>query len=557
MVIEKMKKFLTIAVFLSAISMTFNTFAWNTGHDEIQKLVNENLPDHIKKRFSAEELKMLADHYSHYPDNHDSFDTEEVGDYAMELLKKLNIKKRYHLHSATGVSASFVLLAESFRRKDYRRSIIWIGSLGHSMADETAFNHDPFIHFLTYHLWKYKLRTTPLFNPEKLIPYLDITRTAKEKEYKKTIDALFKDYRPLVISLNPEDAILDVLMRISSDYPDYEARHSSTLLVCIKGFAMNKDPEAQEQYIELMCELAALSAKDIINTIVTADSIADKNISLSVDHEKLLQDFSEKLSKKYRTKPLSEEFYQKAIEGSLPKSDIGIVVEPFYSFDKGMLSPLWRYLAPALALFCQNHNIKYSILDIRNIYENGFPSPANVPICILDAGEYRDFMWMKRAVFEEKLKLYHDAGGKIIWIGGKISSALNMDKFMTLCDPAEKTYSGIDGEKIGDAMFLLSGAFGETLAGKYAFENSPETKEGWNKPYCPYKVDKCDDVYIWLESGKESIPVVWKHENIIFIPEYVVAPYLIDISYNLKTLETPSLDRFSAEIFNWAIHKFK
>ncbi|OGV39224.1 MAG: hypothetical protein A2020_11325 [Lentisphaerae bacterium GWF2_45_14] len=527
------------------------------GHDNVQQLVNDNLPNNIKNNFSEKQLKKLKTHYSHFPDSFENFDESEVGDYAIELLKKQGIKNRYHLHRPKGIAVSFVLLIESLKKADYERSIIWIGSLGHSMADEASVNHDPLIHYLTYNLWTYNLKDGQDFNLKKLLPYLDLTKIAEDENGKKLLAESLKNNKPSIISEHAEEAILYILLRLSCTYPTYESERDSSLIRYIKEGIIENNPGSMKKYIESMRDLACLSAKDIINTVTTADYLAEKNSEPAIDYETLLKIFGEKLTESYKIKPLSCELYTAFTKGASTEGGLGIIVEPFYSFSKGFLSPLWRYMAPALAIACEKRNIKYSLLDVRDIYENGFPDPQKVPLCILDVGEFNSFMWIKKGIFEEKAKKYCERGGHLIWIGGNISTILGMDKFMTACNPAEKTYSGISGEKISSAKLLLTGTFNETLKGKYVFANSPETKEGWCRPYCSYKLDKYDELYMQLELNGNKIPISGKFGNIIFIPEYAISPYLIDNSYDIKGLEKPSLDKFSEEIIINAIYKLK
>jgi hypothetical protein len=555
-----MNKLFIIVFSISNIFASLNLLAWNTGHDDVQKLVNDNLPRNIREKFSAEQLEKMRTHYSHYPDSFEKFDSGEVGDYAVELLKKLKVKNRYYLHHPEGIAASFTLLVESLRRKDYDRSAIWLASLGHTLADETALNHDPLIHYLTYHLWTYKLKTGKEIDLKKFTLWLDLTKPASDEKGKEIFANALSGHKPSIISQEPEDAIMEMLLKSSVSYPAYKSRISSTLVKYIKEGIIKKNPESKIKYIEIMRDLAQLSAKDIVNAAVTANYFAEKESFAHPDYEKLLKNFKEKLAESYQKKELQGELYRqfmKAPAKSSAKGEVGIIVEPFYSFNRGLLSPLWRYLAPALAQACEKRNIDYCALDLRNIYENGFPSPNDVPICILDTGYFNDFMWMKRNVFEKKAKEYCDKGGKLIWIGGNVSSIPGMTDFMERSKLKRSNYSGVSKEEIADASLEIAGDFSEKLKGRYSFVNSPETRAGWCKPYCNHKIVKCDELYMQLDSNGNKIPVSGRFGNIIFMPEYAISPYLINNEYNIDSLEKPSFDKFSEEIIIQAIEKLK
>lgn len=552
-----MNKSIIITVFIFNTLFSLNLLAWNTGHNDVQKMINTNLPDNIRSKFSDKQIEKLEKVYSHYPDSFDQFTQKEVGDYGIKLLKKLKIKNKYDLHHPKGILASFILLTESFKKKDYDRSIIWIGALGHALSDEVAVNHDPLVHYITYHLWTYKLKTEKEIKLKKLSRWFDLTNSAKDQQGGKLFTEALKNYTPSIISETVEGVMPGILLKTFYIYPAYGAERSSTLVQQAHEGVIKNNSKSKMQLMETMRDLASLSAKDTLDLITTAYHFSKQNTNMEIDHKKLLKDFDKTLIDSYKKKPFSCEIYKRFMEQSSDKGKVGIIVEPFYRFDKGLLSPLWRYLAPALAIACEKRNIAYKALDARDIYDNGFPNPEDVPVCILDVGHFNSFMWMNRVAFGKKAKSYVEKGGKIIWIGGNISDALGLNKYLKRSDLKKSNYSGISKKDIARAKLIINKNFSKQLEGEYSFINSPETKEGWCKPYSNYKIFNCKEPFMQLKLNDEKIVVSGRFGNIIFIPEYAISPYLINNKYNISKLEKPSLDKFSEEILIQAINKLK
>jgi hypothetical protein len=548
-------------LFMSFLVVSSNLWGWGAGHDDVQNLINENLPAAIKSRFTPEQLKKLVKHYSHYPDDFSKFDKDEVGEYALEILKEFDVDKRYDLHKVKGRTAAFKLLVETFKRKDYDRSIIWMGALGHALADEAASNHDPIIHFTTYHLWNYNLDTGKDIKLKKFSKWLDIHGTARDPEGKKVFYASMEDYQPKIISESPEETIIDLNVKADCIFPNLMGQQGSKILRGIKNGEIDNDPVFRKKLFSIMTELGSVSAAYTIDLIYTADAYATQGKNIVFNKKAVFKTIHDKEREYVKNKPLNCGVYRENFKFDQKKPKLGIIIEPFYSFNNGQISALWKYVAPALARKLTEKNIAYQVVDLRNMIKNGLPSPDKLPVCIFSSGGYNGYIGLEKKKMDKAFSDYINKGGKLIWIGGlNISKALEMDKYLEKVggkiDGKYYNYSGVANDEIAKCKLEITKDFSPKLAREYPFVNNPVTKAGWCKPPCRFILKKYDTLYMILDYKGKKIPVAGKFGNIIFIPEYAISPYLFDNKYNLKEMDRPSLDQFSANLLLTAIDKF-
>jgi hypothetical protein len=536
-------------------------WGWGAGHNDVQKLINKNLPTKIAAHFTPDQLKKLEKHYSHYPDSFAKFDKAEVGEYALKILKELKVNKRYDLHRVKGRTAAFKLLVESFKRKDYARSIIWMGALGHALADEAASNHDPIIHYVTYHLWMYKLDTGTDVKLRKFRKWLDVYATARDPEGKKIFYSSLKNHRPKTISPDPQATIIDINVKADCVFPNLMGQQGCKILRGIKNGAINGDSRSSKKLFAVMTELGSVPAAYTIDIIYTADAYASKGTKVEFDQKSLFKTIRAKEVEYINTKPLNCGLYMDNFDFKQRNPKLGIIIEPFYSFNHGQISSLWKYVAPALARKLTEQKIAYQVIDLRDIIKNGFPDPKQLPVCIFSAGGYNGYKGLSKKQLEQAFADYVAKGGKLIWIGGlNISKALGMDRYLKKVggkiDGKYHNYSGIANDEIANGKLGITKDFSPQLAGKYSFVNNPQTPAGWCKPSCQFVLKKHDTLYMTLDHNGKKIAVAGKFGNIIFIPEYAISPYLFDNKYNLKELDRPSLGKFSSNILLTAIRKF-
>lgn len=546
----------TILFIMLTMVLSSNIWGWGNGHDDVQRLINQNLPKKISSRFTPEQLKKLEKHYSHYPDSFKNFDKEEVGEYGLEILKEFDVKNRYYLHGVKGRTAAFKILVESFKRKDYDRSIVWIGALGHTIADEAASNHDPIVHFTTYHLWTYDLDTGKDIKLKNFSKWLDVSGTARDPEGKKRFDNSLKNFKPKIISESPEETIVDMNVKSDCIFPNMMGQQGSEILRGIKNGQMNHDPAFREKLFTIMTKLGSVPAAYTIDLVNTADFYAEHEKNMDIDTQKLLKIIHDKEQEYVSNKPLNCGVYRDNFEFNQKNPRLGIIIEPFYSFNNGQLSNLWKYVAPALARVLTENKITYQVIDLRNIIKNGLPSPDILPVCIISSGRYGGYMGLDKQKMEKAFADYLKNGGKLIWIGGNISKALGMEEYLGKTDMKKSYYSGVPNDKIATCSLEVTKDFSPKLAGIYPFKNNPQTQAGWCKPRCRFKLKKYDTLYMTLDYNGTKIPVSGKFGNIIFIPEYAISPYLFDKKYNLKDMDRPSLDQFSSGLLMTAIKKF-
>ena len=99
----------------------------------------------------------------------------------------------------------------------------------------------------------------------------------------------------------------------------------------------------------------------------------------------------------------------------------------------------------------------------------------------------------------------------------------------------------------------FKGALGEQL---YRFVHNPNTKAGWQVPRCRYLLRPAEGVTVLAEMHlpDKTLPVAgaWLGPDgkakAIFIPEYLIAPYVLSDEDTIPDLSRPTLDRVGSRM---------
>ena len=135
------------------LPLTLSLFGWGGGHTDHAQLVLQYLPREISSRWSPADQKTFRNRWAHSPDSSARIGEEilrMIGPDSVRVLNECGIQTYYKFHLESGRAAAFLLLVRAFREKNDPAALFFSGVLLHSLADTSAFNHGPLIHFLTY-----------------------------------------------------------------------------------------------------------------------------------------------------------------------------------------------------------------------------------------------------------------------------------------------------------------------------------------------------------------------------------------------------------------------
>ncbi|MCF6284760.1 MAG: hypothetical protein L3K26_06190, partial [Candidatus Hydrogenedentes bacterium] len=175
------------------------------------------------------------------------------------------------------------------------------------------------------------------------------------------------------------------------------------------------------------------------------------------------------------------------------------------------------------------------------------------------------------AAYREALQRYADEGGRILWIGGTSSPILgHLAKQLrlgrsTYMPPVSEVYGTTHEDVYENVSFVFQNSLGNVLGSRPCkFVNPPHTEAGWQRPRSNYYVDTTDERIVPLATAymdDEAVMCVAAYAvdndgqpTHCFLPEYLVAPYVLSKEGPMTTPAQPRLDDVSRQIFMGALN---
>ncbi len=563
-----MLKYELLAILVFVLSCT-QVLAWGTGHEDQAKLLLEVLPKEIQDFFPDEVKKELIKHLCHYPDSFAPFDPKVVGAEAIKLLKAHKIMKRYPLHHDNGRCLSFMLLTRAFRDKKPRRAALWMGALIHALGDECASNHDPILHFFVYGFNQYKI------NKRKIIGFsqgigTDFSQAARNPEGREILAAMTGEFKPASFHETPDRMFMRLLMAGVEGNAFLTRR--SLLLAASYGNKVPAEVTYKARYA--MAELGMYAIRIGADAVLTAWNCAraEKDVVFS---RKILQSAHEQQKKFFQTRPLSDDSIYTGLLGDKPEVPfVGVLVEPSRTMNKARFSFSAKLILTALMRELKLAKVPFYALDVRVAEKQGMPDPRQMPVAVVCSGS----LGVGKACIS-KFQAYSRAGGRFLWIGGaprpyhvrkrkitwkgddpRLLGALS-DAMQPLppdrC-PISAKYGDPNLMVVKRLSFRFDNDLGRVMGeATYKFLVNPNTPAGWQKPYCGLQVASNDPHIKVLVRA-----IVADHEyNVaaalmddkgralhVFLPEYLVSPYLLARPEQLPNLAAMRLDRVGRKV---------
>jgi len=529
-----------LAVVFAAL-VTGQAFGWGAGHNDQTTLLLKMLPDEIRNFIPPADQKKMIRTYSHYPDSFEKFDEAFIGPNAVALLKKRGVKTRYSLHHDRGIATSFILLTDAFREKNPERAALWMGSLGHAIGDECACNHDPLLHYMTYALSSYKIKMGKG-------PGMDFSQAARHASGAKAIDRLVAHFKPEPFSLEPAET-LERLMMYTVEGCSFMTRRSARIAA---GYRMNATPETIDDARLALTELGVDGAKAAARAVVTAWQYAQEGKKPELTKE-ISARFEKRKTAYLAERPLADDsIYDGLLETGAPERFVGAIIESSQTMNRVYMGFSGKFVMASIMREMKNARLAYRALDFRTIVSKGAPSPQAMPVAIICSGPFHP-----PAGFCENLRAYAKAGGKLLWIGGREKGALApFSKSFVAVDnaqlPVTSKYGKLHTETIAKCRITFRGELAKALGpAPRAFRHNPNTAAGWQKPWCPFRIETggrgiTELVGLTVGDEKMTVGAVFAGADgkprFVFVPEYVVAPFMLSEADTMEDPSRPVLD---------------
>ncbi len=526
-------------------------FAWGSGHDQVNELAVEMLHGTVPTESAANIVK-----WSHTPDDFTPWDKLkhfQVPPDDLAVLKAHRMDSPYSVHSPRGQAVAFILLVNAFQVNDAQRIAFWSACLLHALADEAACNHDPLIHYATYAFTGgYRLKTGAGVG----LDFSNVARTAEGKELVRRLAAA-ETWRPL--PSDPDEALLAIMLS-GLESNAYMTRRGSIIAA---SFAIGATQEQLAASKIALAELGVHGAARGRDVIRAGKELAEHGRIPKLTSQ-LEAAFAKRKAAEVAARPLSDDsLYADLLKTQAPddQSAIGVLVEPSVTMNQAHFSFGSKLITAAAARSMHLAGVPFRLVDVRSLEKESALNPKVTPVLVVCAGPFHVGKPARDA-----LAAYATAGGRFLWIGGEHGGLLGkLSESLSKGDPAVLPVSnhyGQDTPVAATARFRFLAEFKEALGEQsYRFVHNPNTKAGWQVPRCSYLLRPAASVTVLAEMHlpDKTLPVAgaWLgpagKAKAIFIPEYLIAPYVLSDEDTIPDLSRPTLDKVGSRMLSAAL----
>ena len=548
-----------ILFLLAQFGGTVGLYAWGSGHYEVNRIALDRLPVEMKALLSPDNRKDFVKD-AKVPDDFTPWSEYEkkkgkvITPNDLATLSKYKIKTPYALHSATGQAVNYVLLYRALKDRDGDRIAFWGACLAHTLADEVACNHDPLIHYLSY---AFKGGYGMKFGKAGMLDFGELCRTPEGDALAvKALNAV----PLLLLGDDPQEVLVEIMLH------GLKANRFMTERSIIIASAF--DPDAGDGALAdsqfAMAELGAFGVRAWLEVITTAWALINESKPVPVLTPEILANYKARHTKFVTARPLKADalyapWLKLQAETGVPA--VGVVVEPSTTMNRGGLSFGGRFLASAILRELHKSKIPFRVIDAREPEQD--LDAGSTSMVILCSGKFHNDELVRA------LKSYTNAGGHLLLIGGEHRGLLGpLSQALIKADPATLPVTSGYGQKNLEFIDRIRVRFSGSLVEEIGMEalpfiHNPDTKAGWQKPKCPYRLkeDFGADIEplakIELDGENQIVAAVYRPDGnacFVFIPEYLIAPYLLTDEPEFSNPAQPQLDRIGSKVLLTALH---
>lgn len=545
---------------LSVLLLPRLAAAWGAGHDDVAREVLSRLPEALRAKFTPEIVEEAIKHDSHYPDSFQPFLPEEVGDKAIAALKQAGLKSRYDLHLDHGRVAGFAQLVEALRDGNAVHIAHWIASHSHVIADMAACNHDPLVHTATYGWgpWKVKLPHDADF--AKVAPLLDLGGSGHDTA--GGADAFAAAIDRLKLRDDGRDATRQIqeLLLYGHEGARFCSPRGVKVLQGAAAWIDTQDVKGRELLWQNIGELGAWAVARTLRDVEVAMRFAKDGTQVQLTPEATAAAKST-IESLMRERRLDEDALFAPLLRELQPGDAnitGIFLEPTWDMNDAMLGFSSRVQSAATVRTLRRLGRPHATFDVRRLLAEGFPEPKQVPLMIIVATQFTSYHWMKTDVLEAALADYLKRGGRLLWIMGQGGLPKKvLDPFTSVMQRTEKAYLPVPSKRFTGSKLIAH------LPGDPAWQivNNPETPAGWQRPYCPWRIEPAADstleplLTLESEGVKHLVGACTADHRIALLPIYAVTPYLLSGESRVTSPAEPELDEASTKVLLGVMEK--
>ena len=535
--------------------------AWSDGHHGQTRQLLALLPADLTAGLSEETREAAVDDWAKHPDSFDPLDAGLIGEEGMQVLLAHDIDKRYDLHGDEARAVMFKLLVDALREGNDERTVFWLTCLTHAIGDMSATNHDPLVQKIVYH-WIMKDFDASLGGGVGIRPLydlLDLAYTADDAEGNRVFTETIERMRIADDGRDAETALQEIMLYGHRGAESMSER-TGPIIEAATRWVREKDPEAERTVFELESELGAWAIVRVLRDLEVARRLAASGEEVPLTEE-VFERFHEAELAYARERPLSDSMYagldrEVAAGAGGAHPAIGVVAEPLWRMDRTFLGYNHRPGAAAIARSLDGAGRPYALLDVREVIEDGLPSPEDVPIVAIPGqtttGEY---LTMTRQGLDASVLAYAEAGGKVIWLGGRPSGKL--DAIADAVSKEKRGNFGVDDDLLESAELVLVGGGADD---RWSMGARPKPTAGWGASGYDRAFEASDNLrplVQWRDAGTDqplatvgvvSLDADGRPEH-AFLPHWATWMHLLEDERVVPYPARPTLDQTGHALF--------
>lgn len=531
------------------------------GHYKQTRIFKKGIPKEIANKYSNEVWKDFVYHWSVFPDRYRQYveiKVDPLARYYVEQLHNHNIDT----HSADAVELAFRLMTRDFSLGEDRRALMWAATIQHFLGDASDTRHTIIARIFIEQL--YSLCFNSIFADSgkpirTVLPYFDFANFYKNPIVQEKIHREIKGYCPRIFTHDPDEGALIAHLSyyMCWTYLNEQARKTIALS---QEFVRTNDLNVRNE-MDLSASLAAIKSTQISLDLLRTSYDMARAGKVSFNEEIIKKSVARHVENHITTQDLNSTVsYYNLVQTQTNHAAIGVIIEYPFMWEQGTFQYPSSFVQGMIMRQLRRFGTKYKVFRDTDFNQQIDLNPKIVQILILFSGGWNETSFSSARRIDESLYDYLQAGGKILWLGGRPPRRAwgGIEKCMEVIESkgkpspmpfGPKDFSLAELTPVTDSMFGRLGRlkvkksfakeYGDFPPINFHFMNNAEVH-----PLMELNLSKGGDKYIVAAEFKVGLG------KVVYMPYYMLLPLVFTDENEICSLVDPEMDLIGIEIFN-------